>query len=62
MSFECKVKHDHTLIPTVTWLKDNGELPSDGRYLKMITFLSLASLFKLLLTKGLLYNDLTTMF
>ncbi|XP_073095156.1 neuronal cell adhesion molecule isoform X10 [Manis javanica] len=31
VSFECKVKHDHTLIPTVLWLKDNGELPSDGR-------------------------------
>ncbi|XP_070280808.1 neuronal cell adhesion molecule isoform X30 [Myotis yumanensis] len=32
VSFECKVKHDHTLIPTVIWLKDNGELPSDGRF------------------------------
>ncbi|XP_043728939.1 neuronal cell adhesion molecule isoform X20 [Cervus elaphus] len=32
VSFECKVKHDHTLIPTVTWLKDHGELPSDGRF------------------------------
>ncbi|XP_027950314.1 neuronal cell adhesion molecule isoform X4 [Eumetopias jubatus] len=32
VSFECKVKHDHTLIPTVTWLKDNGELPNDGRF------------------------------
>ncbi|XP_064431498.1 neuronal cell adhesion molecule isoform X8 [Mirounga angustirostris] len=32
VSFECKVKHDHTLIPTITWLKDNGELPSDGRF------------------------------
>ncbi|XP_036774845.2 neuronal cell adhesion molecule isoform X4 [Manis pentadactyla] len=32
VSFECKVKHDHTLIPTVLWLKDNSELPSDGRF------------------------------
>nr|KAF6470013.1 neuronal cell adhesion molecule [Molossus molossus] len=32
VSFECKVKHDHTLISTVIWLKDNGELPSDGRF------------------------------
>uniref|UniRef100_A0A8C4NZU7 Neuronal cell adhesion molecule a n=1 Tax=Dicentrarchus labrax TaxID=13489 RepID=A0A8C4NZU7_DICLA len=24
--FECKVKHDPSLIPTMTWLKDNGEL------------------------------------
>lgn len=32
VSFECKVKHDHTLIPTITWLKDNGELPNDGRF------------------------------
>ncbi|XP_069318563.1 neuronal cell adhesion molecule isoform X30 [Eulemur rufifrons] len=32
VSFECKVKHDHTLIPTVIWLKDNSELPSDERF------------------------------
>ncbi|KAM9077341.1 neuronal cell adhesion molecule isoform 1-T3 [Megaptera novaeangliae] len=32
VSFECIVKHDHTLIPTVTWLKDHGELPSDRRF------------------------------
>ncbi|XP_044626224.1 neuronal cell adhesion molecule isoform X12 [Equus asinus] len=32
VSFECKVKHDHTLTPTVTWLKDNGELSNDGRF------------------------------
>ncbi|XP_014649978.1 PREDICTED: neuronal cell adhesion molecule isoform X16 [Ceratotherium simum simum] len=32
VSFECKVKHDHTLIPTVTWLKNNSELPNDGRF------------------------------
>ncbi|XP_068963118.1 neuronal cell adhesion molecule isoform X5 [Petaurus breviceps papuanus] len=31
-SFECKVKHDPTLIATLTWLKDNGELPNDGRF------------------------------
>ncbi|XP_030646248.1 neuronal cell adhesion molecule a isoform X5 [Chanos chanos] len=29
--FECKVKHDRTLIPTVSWLKDNRELPVDER-------------------------------
>ncbi|XP_032360957.1 neuronal cell adhesion molecule a isoform X12 [Etheostoma spectabile] len=30
--FECKVKHDPSLIPTVIWLKDNGELPDDERF------------------------------
>uniref|UniRef100_A0A3B5QZA7 Neural cell adhesion molecule L1 n=1 Tax=Xiphophorus maculatus TaxID=8083 RepID=A0A3B5QZA7_XIPMA len=30
--FECKVKHDKTLMPTMTWLKDNGELPDDQRF------------------------------
>uniref|UniRef100_A0A8C6WVI5 Neuronal cell adhesion molecule n=1 Tax=Neogobius melanostomus TaxID=47308 RepID=A0A8C6WVI5_9GOBI len=29
--FECKVKHDPTLIPTMTWLKDDDELPDDER-------------------------------
>ncbi|KAL6116888.1 nrcam [Pungitius sinensis] len=29
--FECRVKHDPSLIPTMTWLKDNRELP-DGRF------------------------------
>ncbi|KAG7230970.1 hypothetical protein INR49_024999 [Caranx melampygus] len=29
--FECKVKHDPSLIPTMTWLKDDGELPDDDR-------------------------------
>ncbi|XP_046715098.1 neuronal cell adhesion molecule a isoform X3 [Silurus meridionalis] len=32
VSFECKVKHDPSLIPTMTWLKDNGELPDDERF------------------------------
>ncbi|XP_065807209.1 neuronal cell adhesion molecule a isoform X8 [Labrus bergylta] len=31
-AFECKVKHDPSLIPTMTWLKDNGELPDDERF------------------------------
>lgn len=31
-AFECKVKHDPTLIPTMTWLKDSGELPDDERF------------------------------
>uniref|UniRef100_A0A8C3IU10 Neuronal cell adhesion molecule n=1 Tax=Chrysemys picta bellii TaxID=8478 RepID=A0A8C3IU10_CHRPI len=26
VSFECTIKHDPTLIPTIMWLKDNGEL------------------------------------
>uniref|UniRef100_A0A8C4YK67 Neuronal cell adhesion molecule n=1 Tax=Gopherus evgoodei TaxID=1825980 RepID=A0A8C4YK67_9SAUR len=26
VSFECTIKHDPTLIPTITWVKDNGEL------------------------------------
>uniref|UniRef100_A0A7N6A8K4 Neural cell adhesion molecule L1 n=1 Tax=Anabas testudineus TaxID=64144 RepID=A0A7N6A8K4_ANATE len=30
--FECKVKHDPSLIPIMTWLKDNGELPDDERF------------------------------
>ncbi|KAM3610036.1 uncharacterized protein V6R79_024330 [Siganus canaliculatus] len=29
--FECKVKHDPSLSPTMTWLKDDGELPDDER-------------------------------
>ncbi|XP_062990079.1 neuronal cell adhesion molecule isoform X10 [Elgaria multicarinata webbii] len=32
VSFECTIKHDTTLIPTVTWLKNNVELPSDERF------------------------------
>uniref|UniRef100_A0A673BIE6 Neuronal cell adhesion molecule-like n=1 Tax=Sphaeramia orbicularis TaxID=375764 RepID=A0A673BIE6_9TELE len=28
--FECKVKHDPSLIPTMTWLKDDGELIVDS--------------------------------
>lgn len=32
VSFECKVKHDHTLIPTIMWLKDRGELPNEERF------------------------------
>uniref|UniRef100_A0A8C8VQZ6 Neuronal cell adhesion molecule n=1 Tax=Pelusios castaneus TaxID=367368 RepID=A0A8C8VQZ6_9SAUR len=32
VSFECTIKHDPTLIPTITWLKDNGELPDDERF------------------------------
>ncbi|XP_059361118.1 neuronal cell adhesion molecule-like isoform X7 [Carassius carassius] len=30
--FECKVKHDPTLIPSMIWLKDNMELPDDSRF------------------------------
>ncbi|XP_069484071.1 neuronal cell adhesion molecule isoform X10 [Ambystoma mexicanum] len=30
---ECKVKHDPTLMPTVLWLKDEVELPSDVRFI-----------------------------
>ncbi|XP_055011595.1 neuronal cell adhesion molecule-like [Boleophthalmus pectinirostris] len=29
--FACKVKHDPTLTPTMTWLKDDDELPDDDR-------------------------------
>ncbi|KAM8766024.1 neuronal cell adhesion molecule isoform 7-T7 [Rhynchonycteris naso] len=32
VSFECKVKHDHSLILTVLWLKGDCELPNDGRF------------------------------
>ncbi|XP_066489494.1 neuronal cell adhesion molecule isoform X5 [Tiliqua scincoides] len=31
--FECTIKHDPTLTPIVTWLKDSGELPNDERFL-----------------------------
>ncbi|XP_077071180.1 neuronal cell adhesion molecule isoform X9 [Siphateles boraxobius] len=30
--FECKVKHDPSLIPSTSWLKDGGELPEDDRF------------------------------
>ncbi|ROL44066.1 Neuronal cell adhesion molecule [Anabarilius grahami] len=30
--FECKVKHDPSLVPSTTWLKDGGELPDDERF------------------------------
>ncbi|XP_053319067.1 neuronal cell adhesion molecule isoform X3 [Spea bombifrons] len=30
-SFECKVKHDPTLVPVISWLKDSGDLPVDER-------------------------------
>ncbi|XP_037744263.1 neuronal cell adhesion molecule isoform X32 [Chelonia mydas] len=33
VSFECTIKHDRTLMPTITWLKDNGELPVDERFI-----------------------------
>ena len=38
--FECKVTHDPSLLPTMTWLKDNDELPDDER---SATFLCLPS-------------------
>uniref|UniRef100_A0A8C5FI46 Neuronal cell adhesion molecule n=1 Tax=Gadus morhua TaxID=8049 RepID=A0A8C5FI46_GADMO len=31
--FECKVTHDPSLLPTMTWLKDNDELPDDERFI-----------------------------
>uniref|UniRef100_A0A3Q1IWM9 Neuronal cell adhesion molecule n=1 Tax=Anabas testudineus TaxID=64144 RepID=A0A3Q1IWM9_ANATE len=31
--FECKVKHDPSLTPIMTWLKDDGELPDDERFI-----------------------------
>ncbi|XP_077357012.1 neuronal cell adhesion molecule a isoform X24 [Festucalex cinctus] len=30
--FHCKVKHDPSLVPTMTWLKNGGELPDDERF------------------------------
>lgn len=32
MVFECKVKHDPTLVPTTIWQKDDDELPDDERW------------------------------
>ncbi|XP_013875194.1 neuronal cell adhesion molecule [Austrofundulus limnaeus] len=29
---ECEVDHDATLFPTMTWLKDDGELPDEERF------------------------------
>ncbi|XP_063302979.1 neuronal cell adhesion molecule isoform X17 [Pelobates fuscus] len=31
--FECKVKHDPSLVPVIIWLKDSGDLPIDERYM-----------------------------
>ncbi|XP_043564971.1 neuronal cell adhesion molecule a isoform X20 [Chiloscyllium plagiosum] len=30
--FECRVKHDPSLTPEITWLKNNEELPDDDRH------------------------------
>ncbi|XP_056308723.1 neuronal cell adhesion molecule-like [Danio aesculapii] len=30
--FECKVKHDPSLVPSVSWRRDGGELPYDERF------------------------------
>ncbi|KAJ8002671.1 hypothetical protein DPEC_G00161310 [Dallia pectoralis] len=30
--FECKVENDPSLVPIMTWLKDDGELPDDERF------------------------------
>ncbi|XP_023811440.1 neuronal cell adhesion molecule isoform X11 [Oryzias latipes] len=32
VTFECKVKHDSSLTATMTWLKDDEELPDDDRF------------------------------
>ena len=37
--FECKVTHDPSLLPTMTWLKDNDELPDDERSATSLCFL-----------------------
>ncbi|XP_036066058.1 neuronal cell adhesion molecule a isoform X16 [Oryzias melastigma] len=31
-TFDCTVKHDKSLTPIMTWLKDRGELPDDERF------------------------------
>ena len=36
--FECKVTHDPSLLPTMTWLKDNDELPDDERSATFLCF------------------------
>ncbi|XP_054476192.1 neuronal cell adhesion molecule-like isoform X7 [Anoplopoma fimbria] len=33
VTFECKVKNDPSLTPTMNWLKDDGELPDDERFI-----------------------------
>ncbi|XP_047245426.1 neuronal cell adhesion molecule-like isoform X17 [Girardinichthys multiradiatus] len=39
--FECKVKHDKDLMPTMTWLKDNEEMPEDERFVVEFDSLSI---------------------
>ncbi|MEQ2214209.1 hypothetical protein XENOCAPTIV_022251 [Xenoophorus captivus] len=41
--FECKVKHDKDLMPTMTWLKDNEEMPEDERLDASFKYLCLPS-------------------
>ncbi|XP_014861562.1 PREDICTED: neuronal cell adhesion molecule-like isoform X13 [Poecilia mexicana] len=33
VTFECTIKHDKDLLPTLIWLKDDEELPDDERFL-----------------------------
>uniref|UniRef100_M4ARZ6 Neuronal cell adhesion molecule n=1 Tax=Xiphophorus maculatus TaxID=8083 RepID=M4ARZ6_XIPMA len=33
VTFECTIKHDKDLLPTLIWLKDDEELPDDERFI-----------------------------
>ncbi|XP_036003349.1 neuronal cell adhesion molecule isoform X12 [Fundulus heteroclitus] len=39
--FECRVKHDKDLLPSVIWLKDDEELPDDERFIVEFDSLSI---------------------
>ncbi|KAM4553706.1 neuronal cell adhesion molecule-like isoform 4-T6 [Fundulus diaphanus] len=39
--FECKVKHDKDLFPSLIWLKDDEELPDDERFIVEFDSLSI---------------------
>lgn len=64
--FECKVKHDPSLTPTMTWLKDDGELPDDERselfanvsFLKPLTLRLLSLYISFIHLGNLTFNDL----
>ncbi|KAM4734193.1 LOW QUALITY PROTEIN: neuronal cell adhesion molecule-like [Anableps anableps] len=42
--FECIIKHDKDLLPTLTWLKDDEELPDDERFMVEFNHLSITDL------------------
>uniref|UniRef100_A0A096LV94 Neuronal cell adhesion molecule n=1 Tax=Poecilia formosa TaxID=48698 RepID=A0A096LV94_POEFO len=41
VTFECTIKHDKDLLPTLIWLKDDEELPDDERFVIQFNSLSI---------------------